>query len=211
MSVNIKERLVLKPTVTDSDIRKMALDGGWDLYDIGDTSSGVYVDVWFSGTVEIRYVEDEFVGQRYFTLWGDGSGDGDGAGAGNVKRDIQDGLDLWSVGEALAALRRAVDREEKLLAIYAAALSATGEPDQRLIDAFRAIAREEEDAGIRQAIVIATGYLPWPGLVELVEGLRDSDPVDHVRRNAQILLDGLSLYPQTAEGDAPPVLLPTTN
>ncbi|MEV0375438.1 hypothetical protein AB0I10_37725 [Streptomyces sp. NPDC050636] len=205
MTVHIKERLVLKQSVTESDIRKVAWDGGWDLYDIGDTSSGVYVDVWFSGSIEIRYVEDEFIGQRYFTLWGDEDE------ARHVKRDIQGNLALWSAEEGLAAVHQACGRHEKLVALYAAALSATGEPDARLIDTFRAISREEEDAAVRQAIVIATGYLPWPGLVEVVEGLRDSDPVDHVRHNAQILLDGLSLYPPTAEGDAPPVLLPTTH
>ena len=43
-----------------------------------------------------------------------------------------------------------------------------------------------------RGLIIAAGYFPYAGLVELVTDLRDSDPVDHVRKNAQLLLDGLS-------------------
>jgi hypothetical protein len=55
------------------------------------------------------------------------------------------------------------------------------------------VGRIGEDPGVRQAVVVATGYLPWPDLVELVRELAEQDPVDHVRHNAGILLEGLRL------------------
>lgn len=48
------------------------------------------------------------------------------------------------------------------------------------------------DPGIRQSLVIAAGYFPAPGLVRLVQVLGDTDPIDHVRTNAALLVAGLS-------------------
>ena len=109
----------------------------------------------------------------------------------------------WTgISKALAALRSATDRDDRLRALYAAALSATGEPDQSLVEAFQGVARRDEDPGLRQAVVVATGYLPWPELVDLVRELSRNDPVDHVRHNASVMLEGLSLYPPPAGGVA---------
>jgi hypothetical protein len=62
---------------------------------------------------------------------------------------------------------------------------------EQVAEAFQKVARDT-DAGVRQSVIIATGYFPHRGLIDFVRQLRDSDPVGHVRKNAEILLSGHS-------------------
>jgi HEAT repeat protein len=110
--------------------------------------------------------------------------------------------------EALNALRTADTRDEKLRLVHAAALSASEQDtEEGVVQEFRNVMRDP-DAGVRQSVVIAMGYFPHPGLVELVRELRDRDPVEHVRRNAAILLDGLAERELTCTASSPKQLRP---
>ncbi|WP_255954120.1 HEAT repeat domain-containing protein [Streptomyces odontomachi] len=192
---DFKERLVLKGPVNRTQVSDIAWDLDWDLHDIGDTRKEIYVDIWFDRTksVEIHYVEDSYVALTYLTLRGED--------VTQVSRDIRARLALWNPRQALVEVEQSTDRDARLRAVYAAALSSPSE-DPAVIEAFRTIARTDEDPGVRQAVVLATGYTPWPDLVHLVAELRDSDPVDHVRHNAQVLLDGLSIHPPNSGDEA---------
>ncbi|MGW7685112.1 HEAT repeat domain-containing protein [Kribbella sp. NPDC054772] len=183
---SFNERLVLKQQpVTRTVLSQVTWDHDWDLVDVGRIGDDPYVDVWRTedGAVEIHYVEDGLVGLSYVTLYGDD--------VATARGQIEAGCALWSPADALVAEQTAESRDDRLRAIYAAALSATGAPQTELVEAFRALARTDDDAGIRQAIVVATGYLPWPELVDLVRELGRDDPTDHVRHNAAVLLEGL--------------------
>lgn len=187
-----KERLVLtQQPPTRTVLSRVAWDLDWDLDGVGNVNEDPYVDIWLAEdeSVEVHYVEDGLVGLSYVTLYGDD--------VAAVRDEIAARCNLWSPERALTALRAATDRDDRLRALYAAALSAAG-PDAALVDDFRAIARHDEDPGLRQAVVVATGYLPWPELVELVREMSENDVVDHVRHNAQVLLDGLELHPPDA-------------
>jgi hypothetical protein len=185
-----KERLVLtQQSVTEDVLSDVAWDLDWTLEGAGRVGDDPYVDVWRTddGSVEIHYVEDGMVGLSYLTLYGDD--------VTAVSEQLRARCGLWTPDAALAALRSATDRSDRLRALYAAALAATGEPDRSLVEAFLGVARRDEDPGLRQAVVVATGYLPWPELVDLVRELSQNDPVDHVRHNAAVMLEGLSLHP----------------
>lgn len=190
-----KERLVLKQQPLDRTVvSQVAWDLDWDLVDVGRVNEDPYVDVWRveDESVEIHYVEDGMVGLSYVTLYGND--------VGPVREQVSAKCELWSSKDALEALRTAMDRNDRLRALYAAALSASGAPNPLLIDAFSSVAQHDEDPGMRQAVVLATGYLPWPELVELVRKLSENDPVDHVRHNAQVLLEGLQQHPPGGGG-----------
>jgi hypothetical protein len=179
-----KERFVLKPDYALSELRRVAWDLDWDIVDFRREEAGAFVDIWttYDKRTEVHYVDDQPIGMRYLTLRGEGSGE--------TAEQIREKCDLWALSEARQALRVATDRNDKLVALYAAALTAPDAQDDSLVGDFRAVIHDP-DAGVRQAVLIATGYLPWPGLVELVAQLRDNDPVEQVRENAGILLDGL--------------------
>jgi hypothetical protein len=182
---NFAERLVIKPGFTSDDVDFVSMQRGWILQRSRIPEGAAYVDTWVTldRKTEIHQVDDQPIGTRYFTLRGPGSGE--------VAQHIRQDCDIWPTDAALDELRRAEARDDKLRLVYAAALSASEQEGERVVQEFRNVVRDP-DAGVRQAVVIATGYFPHPGLVELVGELRDSDPVDHVRRNAAILLDGLS-------------------
>lgn len=182
--MTFEERLVLKPDYTLSALRSVAWDLDWDIVDFRREEAGAFVDVWitYDKRTEIHYVDDQPIGMRYVIARGDGSAE--------VVEQLRRKCDLWSLPEAVAALRAASERREKLIALYAAALVAPPAQDDSLVGDFREAMRDP-DLGVRQAVIIATGYVSWSGLVVLVEELRDSDPEQQVRENAQILLAGL--------------------
>jgi hypothetical protein len=156
----------------------------WDLRGMGNRKAEIYVDKWvtFDGRTEIHYVEDSLTGLPFVTFRG--------AGSSEAAELIRTGCDVWGFSEALAAIGTAATRDDRLTAVYAAAFTAPGRQVDSAVEVFRSVSRDP-DPGIRQSVIVATGYLPWPGLVELVRDLGDADPVDHVRHNARVLLDGL--------------------
>jgi hypothetical protein len=180
-------RLVLKPTVGEPHLLQVARARKWILDDVGDDNADTYIDVWLTADerTEIHYVEDSLVGLKYVTVRGEE--------ADSVAESIRTDCDLWTLPEALAALRAATTKDERLMTAYAVALTAAGNQDPAVVDAFRVLAGDP-DEGIRQSVVVATGYLPWSALVELVRQLRDTDPVAHVRENAHVLLEGIERY-----------------
>ncbi|MGW8887829.1 HEAT repeat domain-containing protein [Streptomyces sp. NPDC055749] len=179
------ERLVIKASFTSDDVDFVSMQRGWILKQAQKPESGAFIDVWVTldRKTEIHQVDDRPIGTRYFTLRGPGSGE--------VSQHIREDCELWSTQEALSELRGVSARSDKLVCVYAAALAAGEEDGEQVTQEFRNVTRDP-DAGIRQSVILAAGYFPYPGLVDLVRELRDSDPVEHVRRNAQLLLDGLS-------------------
>ncbi|MFF2658447.1 hypothetical protein ACFVUH_13885 [Kitasatospora sp. NPDC058032] len=197
-------RLVLRPEFTEHDFKLVVWDLFWDLLDLGRQEDGAVVDSWLTpdGGAEVHYVDDRITGMRYVTIRGDG--------AAEAEAELRPRCRVWTLDEALTALHEAStvgadgaagaegsNRNDRLVALYAAALTAEGPEDRSVVEAFAGAARDA-DPGIRQAVVVATGYLPWPGLVALVEELGRTDPVDHIRHNAGVLLEGLA----RTEGDS---------
>jgi hypothetical protein len=180
-------RLILKPSMTETNLFTVAQLNNWVLYDIGNRNAEVYINKWhaFDEKVWIHYVEDPLTGTAFVTFRGEGS-----AAAAQM---VRDDCDLWEYPEALEVLQQASGRDERLTAAYAAALTAPTEQDEALVEEFRAFAHDS-DPGIRQSVVVATAYLPYPALQELVTELSENDPEQHVRHNAQVLLEGLHLH-----------------
>lgn len=176
-------RLVLRPDFTEEDAYETAWDLNWDLTHYRKPDGDSLVHIWLAKKrdVEVHLVDDRLVGLRYFTLRGE-RGD-------EVARQLIDACALWAKEDALADIRAADGKRDKLTAIYAAALAAE-EQDDEVVDALRAVARDS-DPGIRQAVIVAAAYTQWPGLVELVREMSERETVDGVRGNARILLEGI--------------------
>ncbi|PUB19865.1 hypothetical protein C8K30_11934 [Promicromonospora sp. AC04] len=179
------KRFVLKSGFTSDDVDFVSMQRGWILKQVQKHEAGAYIDVWVTldRKTEIHQVDDRPIGTRYLRVHGPGSND--------VAQHIREDCELWSTPEALTELRGTSVGNEKLICIYAAALAADEADGEQVTQEFRNVAGDP-DTGVRQSLIIATGYFPYAGLIELVTDLRDSDPVDHVRKNAQLLLDGLS-------------------
>jgi HEAT repeat protein len=51
---------------------------------------------------------------------------------------------------------------------------------------------EHDDPRVRQAAVLAVGYVEWPELVSRLKGLSADDPDDGVRANAEAMIASMS-------------------
>ncbi|MDQ0759473.1 HEAT repeat domain-containing protein [Streptomyces canus] len=184
---NAKQRIVLAPGVTSDDIQRFAWDLDWNAVDAGDLAADVVVDVWTTvdGRTEIRSVEDRPIALFYFTVHGDNRD--------RVIGEIEEACPVWHFEDAVAAMGRASSRDEKLVAVYAAALSATSDDRQEEISLLRSLA-QDSDPALRQAVLVATGYLGWPELISLVEEIGQNDPEEFIRHNSAILLEGFHRF-----------------
>jgi len=187
MATESAQRLVLKPHVTDSDFELAAWDCNWLIREMGEEEAGALVDTWATadGATIIRFVNDSPIGLNYVRVQGDA--------VDLVERQIQENLEIWSISEAIDALRDADGPAAKRLALYVVALTAPSTPDDEVVGRLREAAADP-DVSVRRSFVEAVGYLPWPALVEHVDELRrnDSDPV--VRDDARLLLEGIRLH-----------------
>jgi hypothetical protein len=181
------QRLVLKPHVTESDFELAAWEHNWLIREMGEEEAGALVDTWATadgGTI-IRFVNDSPIGLNYVRVHGDA--------ADLVAQQIREDLELWSVSEALDALRKAESLGDKRVALFAAALTAPVTPDHEVVGRLRDAAADP-DVNLRRSFVEAVGYLPWPQLVEHVDELSRNDPDPVVRDDARLLLEGIRLH-----------------
>ncbi|MFF8958233.1 HEAT repeat domain-containing protein [Streptomyces sp. NPDC014894] len=179
-----KQRIVLHRQVTPDDIQDVAWDLDWNAIEVGIRDSGSLVDVWRTndGETDIRFVQDFPIGTCYLLV--------SGRGVESVTENIRSRAFTWTFTEALSFTRRAAGRDDTLAGIYAVALSADSTDRDAAVELLHSMTRSP-DPGIRQAVVIATGYLGWPELIDLVEEIHRTDAVYEVRANAGVLLDGL--------------------
>jgi hypothetical protein len=184
-----KKCLVLRHHISRDEVERLAWDMGWILVEVGDNGAEVYVDIWATPDeeVEIHYVEDHPIGLHYFVLHGKNTE--------SVKETLVTTWNFWSAAQALRAFRHATNHDDKLIGLYAVALTAPPEPASDVLEVLR-LAASDPDPGVRQAVIVATGYLGWPELVELVEQIHHDDPVSSLRANAGILLEGLHQNPR---------------
>jgi HEAT repeat protein len=94
--------------------------------------------------------------------------------------------------EALEALAGATDAPGIVDGLYFVAASAPPDQDDRVVAALDRAAGHD-DPQVRRAVIVASGYLPWPPMRALLERLQ-SDPDEAVRRDAGIMLEGKDLY-----------------
>lgn len=185
----MKARLVFKDVDAQQEVGRISFEDDWTFLDVSDPDSETFVNIWESsdGAVEIHFVKDSLVGLEYLNFYGDD--------VTQVQRQIEEQSSFWSTDDALLKISQASNRDDRLTSVYAAALSAFGRQSDALISEFRAVS-QDDDPGVRQSVVIATGYLQVPALIEVVAGMANSDPVDLVRENARILLEGIRLERQ---------------
>ncbi|MFC7830901.1 hypothetical protein [Streptomyces sp. NPDC057375] len=181
-------RLTLKPgRMAEPSVIRVAERNGWFLNRMGNRKKDIYIDQWLTPDekTEIRYIEDRLTGIPFVTIRGEGHA--------LAQQLLRESCELWEFQEALYVLGTTDDRDAILTAVYATAYTAPCAPDDHLVQAFQSLSHSPDEA-LRQAIVVATGYLPWPPLVEIVRRIAETDPVDHVRHNARVLLEGLNLH-----------------
>jgi hypothetical protein len=189
------ERFVLRGTFTSDDVDFVSVQRGWILRRHQMPEGGAYIDGWVTldRQTEIHQVDVRPIATRprrtrsrqrrghtahppNCDLWSTTEPPGH-ALSRHPHRPVGGEHPSRGLGGELAD--RATCRRVRRRVVCDAA---------EVARAFRTIA-SHPDAGVRQSVIIATGYFPHTTPISLIRGLRDEDPADHVRTNAQHLLE----------------------
>jgi hypothetical protein len=183
-------RLLVREDAPMHVMGELAAELDWVLADYlepgpGQPEEEIY-DTGRPGT-RAHFLADPVLGVRYLFLHG--------PAAGELADELSGRAVFMPVGEALDALASANDRDDPVGMVdglYFVAASAAPDQDDRVVAALDRAAGHD-DPQIRRAVIVASGYLPWPPMRALLERLQ-SDPDEAVRRDAGIMLEGKDLY-----------------
>lgn len=182
--------IAFKPSVQLARMQTFAWDRNWDITGATreDESPARFSWETVDGGTGIVYLEDPYIGVNYVVITGDS--------VVPVAEDIRSALDCWTFEEVVSQATGSTDRDAKIRGIYIGALSASAAERDRLVSTFQQLAGDS-DADIRHALLVGIGYVgPDVRLRHIAEGLCVNDPDDEVRRDAELLLEGLGSLEQ---------------
>jgi hypothetical protein len=180
-------RLLVRDEAPAHVLSELAADEGWLFDGYVEPSPGVpRQEIYLTdrdGTMGYL-MDDPVLGVRYLLL--------EGPDAGALADELGGRPGFMPLDEALDALAGAGDVPGIVDGLYFVAAAAPPEPDDRVTAALDRAAGHD-DPQVRRAVIVASGYLPWPAVRALLERLQ-SDPDEAVRRDAGIMLEGKDLY-----------------
>jgi hypothetical protein len=180
-------RLLVRDEAPPHVMSALASDLGWLLDEYIEPGPGrPEEEIYDTGRPGTRghFLADPVLGVRYLFLRG--------PDAGELAEELRGHEVFMPLDEALASLAGAGDPAGIVDGLYFVAASAPPDEDDRVVAALDRAAAHD-DARVRRAVIVASGYLPWPAVRTLLERLR-SDPDEAVRRDAGTMLEGKDLY-----------------
>ncbi len=182
-------RIVLRETVSESDIDAAAWDNDWSLIRTIKADENTPHEVIWQDTfqnVKIHYIEDFYIGIAYCVVYGDD--------VESVVEDIHTTLPTYTDNDVLKMLESFRDDQENLIkAIYYLGLITPQEFDLKFFALFKDVLFHSNPL-IRSAVITAIGYVGWEAFKSLLESLQQSDPDSQVRKDAEVMLSGFELY-----------------
>lgn len=178
-----RQALPLKPEVERGSINGVAWDLNWLMVDVLQKSDEQpYEKIYATGDskTKIHYIEDFFIGMHYVLAVG--------PAARTVIEGVSERLDAydWKDVEALFSVDSLV--EERVQAVYAAAILAPSSVDPDRLRFFERVAEDGEER-VRLALSIGIGYIGWEACRDLARDLAN-DPSERIRKNAELMIEG---------------------
>lgn len=138
--------------------------------------------VWMTQDKEttIHIIEDHFIEMSYLVIRGPNSS--------VVATKLQSFPEVLNQEDVLIRLNEDLDMEELKYTIFAAAIAASSDDRESLINAFRDIFNHQ-NTSIRLIGLEAASYVDWSEMKELVEHVSRSDPSKQVKQYSYALLD----------------------
>lgn len=178
-------RVPLRESVNRATLEDAAWSNGWLLWnEIERSDSTPHEVVWVlkDQKTSIHFVEDFVIDVDYLVI--------KGPDADKVLKEAVSSLDSYDKNDILELAKKAAKPEERIRAVYYAGAAGAGPFDRDLFGVIERAA-EDEDAKVRRAAIVATGYLEWAQARKLLERLARDDPDDRVREDAKLMLEGL--------------------
>ncbi|MEE1740167.1 HEAT repeat domain-containing protein [Streptomyces sp. BE147] len=182
--MSISTRIVLKSNVKRGNLSKEAARRGWVIARVGTTGEDHIEDIWKvdGSDTYLHYIEDPVAQCSYLIS--------QGSDKESLDAQARQIFPHHTLDSALALFHRAPERDSKISTIYLVALCSPPDPEDPVIEAFR-IATRDPDPDVRSSAAIATGYLGWSELRQILSMMRESDASPDVRMNARLIMEGM--------------------
>ncbi|MFC5802032.1 hypothetical protein [Streptomyces formicae] len=183
-------RLILKDWGSEEEVMQFGAEGGWEVLvdEASDIRQGIVRNViWrVAPGLVLQYAVDSRSHCSAFVLIGSPEDS-----VQRLQESIERNLQPWTLKELVAAVdkaERAQGAEELYRAVLRAGIGAPRGFDKKFFTCIRR-AILGNDPRLRSAGIWATAYSRWPEFLPLLTDVARQDPVDSLRRDAQIILD----------------------
>lgn len=178
-------RIALQESVTQKEVTAAGWRLNWLWQDVFPRSQNNPHEIkWVTRDKQtsIHYMEDFLIEVNYILA--------KGKDANEVIEQVRASLATYSEDDVRVMWEQATSPKQKVRAIYFAAIAAPQKYDP---ESFRFFERAftDPDGEVRMAAIVASGYLGWPELKEILQQLTEGDPDADVRKNAQLMLEGM--------------------
>jgi hypothetical protein len=179
-------RIVLKESVSNDDIDRLAWQQNWELYDLlPRTEKAPLTKIWITPDEQtgIHYIEDFYISVRYLLLRGND--------IEKIAEKIQASLDTYSLEELHQKVGEVKDKNECIAVILRLGAATTQNYDPRIFQDFKTL-MSHPHPDVREAAMFATTYAGWREFREALQHLKEHDPEPTVRKFARTTLESLA-------------------
>lgn len=180
-------RLIIDHHVEVAERERILTDFGLEFSGLQEELGQACFEVWMPLDLDdetvVHYVEDRPIGVRYFVVNGEQDW---------VQR-IRQSFPVMTDEEVLERARTASSDQERIEATYMLALIAGRDLQESIFAELKASLHHPSDE-VRHAAILATGYVNWPALEDVLVELAAKDESSRVRERAQRMLQQVAKY-----------------
>lgn len=188
---NNRRRAPLKPGVTRANAKAVAWNFNWLLDNVlNETDERPYEVVYTSNDpdTQVHYIEDSFIGIHYFLAVG--------PSADRVVEAVADEVDVYDWDDVNDLYVVGGPPSESVQAVHVAGLLAPTDFDDDVFGFFRRAAEDDRE-DVRLAVVVASGYVGWDALRDVLQSLAE-DSSERIRKNAELMIEGFDQQKETS-------------
>lgn len=173
-------RIVLKESVSNDDISRLAWQQSWELDDIiPRTEKTPLTKIWTTPDEQtgIHYIEDFYINARYILIRGKNQE--------KIAEKIRASLETYSTYELQEKLEKVTEKNECINFILRLSAASTQDYEPKIFHDLKTM-MYASDADVRKAAIFSTTYLGWLQFREPLEELRNNDPDASVQKFATV-------------------------
>lgn len=179
-------RIVLKESVSNDDISRLAWQESWELYNIiPRTEKAPLTKIWTTPDEQtgIHYIEDFYINARYILVRGKNQE--------KIAEKNRASLATYSVYELQDKLEKVTEKKECIGVILRLSAASTQDYEPKIFHDLKTM-MYASDVDVRKAAIFSTTYLGWQEFREPLEELKNNDPDASVQKFAAVNLASLA-------------------
>ena len=173
-------RIVLKESVSNDDISRLAWQQSWELDDISPrTEKTPLTKIWTTPDEQtaIHYIEDFYINARYILIRGKNQD--------KIAEKIRASLETYSTYDLQDKLEKVTEKNECINVILCLSAASTQDYEPTIFHDLKTM-MYASDVDVRKAAIFSTTYLGWLQFREPLEELKNNDPDASVQKFAAL-------------------------